>query len=409
MKKIAFATLGCKLNQYETQGMIEQVENFYEVSNFMQPNDVYVINSCAVTAKAAKESRHLVKKALSLNKNARVIYTGCDSYLEEDFGKNVVVLGNIYKQNLHKALRLSKNDIADYTKTYTIDYALKGYYKKSRAFVKIQEGCNNHCTYCIIPKLRGRERDKDEFLIIEELTRLSLAGFSEIVLTGTNIGSYRNIKKLLIKINASNIKSRIRISSIEPMYIDEEFLDIISDGNFAKHLHIPLQSGDDKILRLMGRDYTVSEYEKIVNLCDKKGIFTGTDIIVGFFQEDDESFKKTKNFIENIPLVYGHIFSYSKRPHTAAVNIKSNLERGPKVRNRNTILKNLFDRKFRLKMQGIVGSRVEFVTESTVIEKNNQKFYKAISSQYFPVLVKEHKKGIVAKTVKSFDGEYAYT
>ncbi len=404
MKKASIATFGCKLNQYESQLMAEQIKDEYEIVNFKDGCDLYIVNSCAVTSKASKESRNLAKRILKTNPQSTVVYTGCDSYLENLSG--ITIVGNSYKNNIKKALQKNFSDTSQETKTYPINILIKDFEKKSRAFIKIQEGCNNHCTYCIIPKLRGKERDKDMGLVLNEIQ--SLSKFPEIVLSGTNIGSYKNLKELLKKIDALNLKTRIRISSIEPMYIDNEFIDIIADGRFAKHLHIPLQSGCDRILKLMGRDYNRNFFERIAKRCYDKGIFIGTDVIVGFFGETEKEFLETYRFIEDLPLVFGHVFSYSKRPYTAANNIKMKLEKGPIVKERNAQLKELFLRKFRQAVETMVKKETEIIVESTTIKRNNQMYYKAISSQYFPVLVKEQLNGLVNVVINDFDGVYAY-
>ncbi len=404
MKKASVATFGCKLNQYETQIMMEELSDEYEFVDFNDFCDLYIINSCAVTSKAAKESRHAARKAKKINPSAKIIYTGCDSYLEHDIP--ALIVGNSYKNSIKSALKLTDNDILENTKTYPINRTLNDYKLKSRAFVKIQEGCNNHCTYCIIPKLRGKERDKDINIVLEEI--YNLRRFGEIVLTGTNIGSYKNFKELLRKIDELNIDTRIRISSIEPMYVDYELIDIIANGRFAKHLHLPLQSGSNKVLRLMGRDYSTKQFESIVNECEKKGIFIGVDVIVGFFGEDDIEFKKTYDFINSLPVSFGHVFSYSKRPLTPALNIDMKLERGPVVKQRNAALKKLFEKKFRESMEKTVGKKTGVIIEPTQIKRNGRILYKAIASEYFSVLVSEQKKGIVEVLIKSFDGEYAY-
>ncbi len=404
MKKASAATFGCKLNQYETRLMIEQLNSEYEFADFNSSCDLYIINSCAVTAKAAKESRQKAKKALKINPNATVIYTGCDSYLESDL--NAIVVGNSYKQNIKKALENRQTDIGENTKTYPINTTLNDYEGKSRAFVKIQEGCNNHCTYCIIPKLRGKERDKELELVIKEIN--TLEKFPEIVLTGTNIGSYKRLKELLRRLGDFKSDMRIRISSIEPMYVDSELIDMIADGRFAKHLHIPLQSGSDKILKLMGRDYTTKKFETIVNECAKRGIFVGVDVIVGFYAEDDREFKKTYDFIDTLPVSFGHVFSYSKRPLTSAVNIGWKLERGPVVKERNAALKELFKKKFRESVRNMVGKKTGIIIEPTTIKRNSKTYYKAVASEYFTVLTQKKQQGIVEVKISSFDGEYAY-
>lgn len=406
-KSVAFATFGCKLNQYESQLMTESLSNNYEIREFNQDCDIYIINSCAVTSKAAKESRNSAKISLKRNPGAVVFYTGCDVYLEKNLPDNVYLIGNSYKNNIKTAIENRLNDISENTKTYPLYTKINEFRGKNRAFVKVQEGCDNHCTYCIIPRLRGHQRDKNKYLILEEIKGLSDNGFEEIVLCGTNIGSYSHFKDLLREIEKSNLSARIRISSIEPMYVDKEFIDIIASGNFARHLHMPLQSGSDKILKLMARDYKCEDYEKTLDYADKKGIFVGTDIIVGFYGEDEAAFEETYNFVRSLPLVYAHIFSYSKREHTSAVNLKSRLERGPVVSARNRLLRELFKNKLKNRMKHFIGHTTDIVTEDTQIKIGGTTFYKALSSEYFPVLVKNKMKRCVVN-IKKFDGEYAY-
>ena len=406
-RSVAIATFGCKLNQYESQLMMESLSSDYEIRAFNQYCDIYIINSCAVTSKAAKESRNAAKAALKRNPDAMVFYTGCDVYIEERLPDNVYLIGNSYKNNIKAAIENRINDISEDTKNYPLYTKINKFRGKNRAFVKIQEGCNNHCTYCIIPRLRGHGRDKSKHLILEEIKGLINSGFEEIVLCGTDIGSYKHLKGLLREIDKSNLSARIRISSIEPMYVDRELIDIITSGNFARHLHMPLQSGSDKILRLMARNYKCRDYERIVDYASKKGIFVGTDIIVGFYGEDRSAFEETYNFVESLPLAYGHIFSYSKRDYTPAVNLKIGLERGPIVAGRNRLLKELFKDKLKHRMKNFIGHTTDIVVEDTQVKINNKTFYKAIASEYFPVLVKDKVKRSVFE-IKKFDGEYAY-
>ncbi len=404
--RVAIATFGCKLNQYETQLMIEQLkQKNIDVVDINKKADFFIINSCAVTSKASKEARMLAKRLLKIG---TVIYTGCDSYLEENLKSKVILVGNSYKNNMLKVMEEQFDDYSEETKYYPLTSTIHDFEGKSRAFVKIQEGCNNHCTYCIIPFLRGKERNKPKELVIEEIRQLINIGFAEIVLTGTNIGSYANFKELLKETSKIGSDFRLRISSIEPMYVDNELIDIVADLNFAKHLHIPLQSGSDKILKLMGRDYKKNDFEKIVNYCRKKGIFVGTDIIVGFFGENEESFKETVEFLKDLPLSFGHVFSFSKRPHTPAERIKDILPRGPVIRERNKILRDLFDKKSKESIKSLIGNRLELVVETTKVKNERGEFFKAISSEYAKVLVKSFKAGLVKCKLKDFDGVYGY-
>ena len=391
--RVAIATFGCKLNQYETQLMIEQLQrNGYEVVGVDEEADFYIINSCAVTSKASKEARMLAKR---LKRKGMVIYTGCDSYLEKKLEGDVILTGNSFKNSIVEVLKKQNANISEESKFYPLNSTITSFSEKSRAFVKIQEGCNNHCTYCIIPFLRGRERDKDESMVIEEIKRLSKS-YPEIVITGTNIGSYKNLKGLIEKISKIDGEFRVRISSIEPMYVDFELIDMIKDSTkISKHLHIPLQSGSEKLLKLMGRRYKKDRFRQIVEYCHKKGIFVGTDVIVGFYGEGEAEFKETYSFIEELPLSFGHVFSYSKRPFTPAERISLTLPKGPVVRERNRILRELFSKKTLESIKSLKGKEVEVVVEPTIVKTEKGEFFKAVSSEYVKVLVKSFKKGLV--------------
>ncbi len=391
--RVAIATFGCKLNQYETQLIIEQLQrNGYEVVGVDEEADFYIINSCAVTSKASKEARMLAKR---VKRKGMVIYTGCDSYLEKKLEGDVILTGNSFKNSIVEVLKKQNANISEESKFYPLNSTITSFSEKSRAFVKIQEGCNNHCTYCIIPFLRGRERDKDESMVIEEIKRLSKS-YPEIVITGTNIGSYKNLKGLIEKISKIDGEFRVRISSIEPMYVDFELIDMIKDSTkISKHLHIPLQSGSEKLLKLMGRRYKKDRFRQIVEYCHKKGIFVGTDVIVGFYGEGEAEFKETYSFIEELPLSFGHVFSYSKRPFTPAERINLTLPKGPVVRERNRILRELFSKKTLESIKSLKGKEVEVVVEPTIVKTEKGEFFKAVSSEYVKVLVKSFKKGLV--------------
>lgn len=403
--KVAIATFGCKLNQYETQLMLEQLEKSgYEIVGIDEKADFYIINSCAVTSKASKEARMLAKK---LKRRGNVIYTGCDSYLEKKLEGEVILAGNSFKNNIIEVLKTKKSDVSEDSKFYPLSSTITSFSTKSRAFVKIQEGCNNHCTYCIIPFLRGKERDKEENIVIEEIKGLSKS-YPEIVITGTNIGSYKDLKGLIKRISKLEGEFRVRISSIEPMYVDFELIDIIADSKIAKHLHIPMQSGSEKLLKLMGRKYKKDKFRQIVEYCHKKGIFVGTDVIVGFYGEGESEFKETYSFIEELPLSFGHVFSYSKRPYTPAARINLALPRGPIVKERNRMLRELFSKKTLESIKSLKGKELEVVVEPTVVKTDRGEFYKAVSSEYVKVLVKSFKKGLARCKLVDVSKEFGY-
>ncbi|MGE4546445.1 MAG: MiaB/RimO family radical SAM methylthiotransferase [Desulfurella sp.] len=406
MKTIAFYTFGCKTNQYETQVMKESVLKQFKIVDKNEYADIYVINTCAVTKPASDQARQLLRKLQKQNPNAHIIYTGCDSYLIDkvDYlaSRNVHIVGNSYKNDILSALSCTR-DTSLQTKTYSIEKCLSSW-DKSRPFIKIQEGCENFCTYCVVAHLRGKQRSKDEALVLDEIKSFVNQGFHEIVLTGTNIGSYKDLKQLLKKINQLELDFRVRLSSIEPMYVDNELIDIISDGKFAKHLHIPIQSASNRILELAKRHYTSVDFEKIVNYASLKRIFLGTDIIVGF-EESDEDFLETYNFLQNNDITYAHVFTYSHRPFTR----KTFYSRDNSVlKERSLKLKELINNKFKQKMREFVGKSTEIVSINKRIALDNQEFNLSLASQYFKVLTKIDKPGLIEGKITKFDGVYAY-
>jgi len=406
MKKIAFYTLGCKTNQYETQQMIESAKNQLEIVNQNEDADIYVINSCTVTQAACDQSRHMLRKLQRQHPHAHIIYTGCDSYLIDKNqylqSSNVHIVGNKYKTNILSALNLDI-DIEPQTKTYNINQTISEW-SKSRPFVKIQEGCENFCSYCVVAHTRGKQRFKDKALVLKEIEHFAKNGFGEIVLTGTNLGSYPNLKELLLSIDELKYDFRVRLSSIEPMYVDNELIDIISYGKFAKHLHIPLQSASNKILQFARRQYTRQDYEKIVNYASKKGIFLGTDIIVGL-NETHEDFLETYNFIENNDITFAHIFTYSYRQFTKPPEISTPLYT---LKDRANKLKQLINKKFRHKLSQFIGKKTQIVIQHKSAKASDDTFFIAIASQYFKVLTKTYTNGLIEGKIVQFDGTYAY-
>lgn len=401
MKKIAFYTLGCKVNQYETALLKDSVATKCQIVSDKEIADIYVINSCAVTQHSSDQARHFLRKVQKLNPKSHIIYTGCDSYLIENIAsEHVHIVGNVYKKDILSALKCCRDTSAQ-TKTYDINVELRSI-DKSRAFIKIQEGCRNFCAFCVVAHLRGKERQKEPEIVLREISHFVIKGYKEIVLTGTNIGSYNNLKDLLKQIDTMKGDFRVRISSIEPMYVDKELLDIIAQGRFARHLHIPLQSASDRVLKIANRGYTIKDFENIVNYASKKGIFIGTDIIVGFM-ESDVDYEATYSFLEQNDITFAHIFTYSQRPFT----FKSIFIDTETLRIRMMRLKSLMHEKFIEKMQTIVGKYTEIVVESTLVERNGVIYNKATASEYFRVLTNNPAKKVWGK-VQAFDGEYAY-
>jgi threonylcarbamoyladenosine tRNA methylthiotransferase MtaB len=319
--KISILTLGCRTNQAESihlQRVLSQ--RGLRIVDFSEKPDICIINTCAVTSEAERQSRQLINKTIT--NGIKTIITGCYGELKYNIldrnKENIIFIKNKDKTNIINILS-NHSSINNLNNTEPL--------KKKRPIIKVQEGCENNCTYCSIPLTRGKPKSIPVETIIDEIIYYQERGYKEIVLTGTQLGSYgkdmlpkKNLSMLLKEIlNKSRIQ-RIRLSSLDISNIDEELLEVISSEHICKHLHLPLQSGDDHILKLMNRNYTISDYESVINrIIDKfPDISIGTDVIVGFPGETEDHFKNTKKFIESMPYSYLHIFPYSKRPYTSA-------------------------------------------------------------------------------------------
>ena len=340
MPTAAFYTLGCKLNQYETEAIREQFETHgYRVVPFSSAADVYVINTCTVTAKSDRSSRQAIYQALRRAPGARIVATGCSVEMSpgafaEMPGVDVVVgnkgkggIFDTYTQATSRAGHLTADSTATSLEHHQW-FDISQFRNYSRAFLKIQDGCNERCSYCIVPFARGASRSRPLQSILSQTHRLIDAGYTEIVLTGVHLGAYGNdfsdnirlvdVLRALIDIDRL---WRVRLSSIEPMECSTQLIDLIAASpKICRHMHIPLQSGDDGILKRMGRNYTRRDYASIIdNLVARiPDIGIGTDVMVGFPGETDSRFQQSLQFVKELPLSYFHVFSYSQRPKTAA-------------------------------------------------------------------------------------------
>ena len=344
--KIAIQTLGCKVNQSESaaiEGLLRS--NNFEVVNHDCNPDVFIINTCTVTAKSDYQSRQLIRRAVKAG--ARVIATGCYTQLKPDDLSRIdglsLMIGNSEKANIidHiKKLSTKNRGTSTIIDPPESPLVYQPYYsKRSRAFLKIQDGCNFSCSYCTVPLARGRSRSLHPDDVMLSVKKLFNSGYREIVLTGIHIGSYgRDMHKgnalidIIKKIVSSYPNLRIRLSSIEPQEFDEDLLSLMNDGNVCRHLHIPLQSGSDRILKLMNRGYTTHSYAQLINsiLTVYPDVSIGADIIAGFPGETDEDFQDTVKFVDDLPLSYFHIFPYSKRPGTKAAIFDDHVDKDVK-------------------------------------------------------------------------------
>ena len=340
-KKAAFYTLGCKLNFSETSTIGRQLTDIgFEKTTFDDSADLYVINTCSVTENANRECRRIIRKAKKNSPTAFVAVTGCYAQLKPKEISKIegvdMVLGANEKFNLPKLLKnlntIKKTEIYG-CETESLDYfSSYSLADRSRSFLKIQDGCDYPCTYCTIPLARGNSRCDSIENIIRNTKKIANQGIKEIVITGVNIGVFkdknngRDFTELIKELEKVHGIERYRISSIEPNLITNEIIEIIKKSKkFMPHFHIPMQSGSDSVLAKMKRRYKSKLYfEKITKISKEiKDVSIGADVIVGFPGETKEEFYKTVNLIKELPLSYLHVFTYSERENTSALNLKN--------------------------------------------------------------------------------------
>lgn len=350
MKKqtVAFYTLGCKVNQYETNAMKQEfIEAGYNQVNFEEIADIYIINTCTVTNMSDRKSRQILRRVKEKNKDAILVVTGCYAQVAKNELENIedidIILGNTEKKNIVEYLeefiknRNKKENVSDISKEKDItEFGTVAYTEKTRAVIKIQDGCDRFCSYCIIPYARGRVRSRKKEDIISEIIQIAKDGIKEIVITGIHIASYgKDFKEefklidLLEEINKINNIKRIRLGSLEPTIIDEEFVGrLVKLEKICDHFHLSLQSGCDDTLKRMNRRYTTKQFEKSTNLLKKAypNVSLTTDIIVGFPGETDKEFENTYKFLDKMNFYKMHVFKYSKRNGTIAAKMENQID-----------------------------------------------------------------------------------
>lgn len=399
--KVGIYSLGCKVNLYESE-FIESVlrKKEYEIVPFNEKADIYIINTCSVTNESDRKSRKIIREAKRLNPNAIVIAMGCYTQIlgKEDTDADIVI-GNkdkskiveLIEEYIEKKERI-KNIYDISHNTLFENMEIDHFENHSRAFVKIQDGCNAFCSYCIIPYTRGNIRSKKEEDVINEVTKLVNNGYKEIVLTGIHTGRYgidldnTNLEILLRKlVNIPNIY-RIRLSSIEINEVTDGILDLMKENKvIASHLHIPLQSGSDKILKLMNRKYNLNEFinriEEIRRV--REDLSITTDLIVGFPGETEEDFKETINTIKKIKFTKIHTFPYSKREGTPAAKMKDQIDGNIKKKRVREVLK--------LSKQLENDFYKQFINKTIdgVVEKHQNGNIVIHSSNFIPVIIKD--------------------
>jgi threonylcarbamoyladenosine tRNA methylthiotransferase MtaB len=372
--RIAFTTLGCKINQFETNAMQQAlISRGNTVVPFEAEADVYVINTCTVTAKSDYECRRVVRSTLRRRNGAKVVVTGCYAETRPDEIKKIagvsLVIGNRDKAAIsdHIMSMVTAEDVGSASASNVPMMALRS---RTRAFLKIQDGCDNRCSYCIVPLARGNSRSAAPYDVIHEFGRFVSNRCPEVVLTGVHIGTYgtdlgldNNLTGLLKTLILSRGHTRLRLSSIEPNEITEEMISYLGHG-LCRHLHIPLQSGDDTILTSMKRHYTAGRYRELLEDIANKvpGIAMGADIIVGYPGEGEKEFQNTMQLVDRLPLIYLHVFSYSPRPGTPAAEMKGQVPESIK-KERNLTLRALGMNKNLMFRKRQLGSEMEVVVE----------------------------------------------
>lgn len=332
--KIFIETLGCKVNTYESEVIKEEfLRNGYELADNLSDANVIVVNTCSVTNQSDAKSRKVIRNARKNNKNAILVVCGCSSQNHQDELKDLgadILIGNKDKSKIFDYVNNYDNkQIINYYNMINTDFekmSLDNYSERTRAFVKIQDGCNNYCSYCIIPYLRGTIRNKDLNDAINEINTLVNNGFKEIVLTGIHTGSYPELVKLIQEISKNAKLERIRISSIEATEINDEFLKELKNNNkICNHMHIPVQAACDNTLKKMNRKYDMNKFKEIINKIRevRPDINITTDLIVGFPTETKEDFLESYNNAKEIKFGKIHVFPYSKRDGTVAAKMKS--------------------------------------------------------------------------------------
>lgn len=417
MKSVAFCTLGCKVNQYETEAMGELFKKagYTEVA-FDEFADVYVVNTCTVTAMSDRKSRQMIRRAKRVNPDAFLVVCGCYAQTAPQEVAKIkdvdLILGTNERANIVDfcEAKIKKTEVADIMHNHCFEnLQISDYSERTRAYVKIQEGCNQFCTYCIIPYARGPIRSRPIEDIVKESQRLVANGFSEIVYVGIHVASYGldtkecDLADLIIRMNQIDGIKRIRLSSIEPMCLNNEFCEKIKDcEKLCHHFHLSLQSGCNETLKRMNRRYTTEEYKGIVeglrrNFSD---CAITTDIMVGFAGETEEEFAKTVEFVKDISFSDAHIFKYSRRSGTPADKMPNQVS--PQIKEkRSKILIDLCKK-----------SRDEFVKKfldkpiSVLFETKNGECYEGKTSNYITVFAKCDKDvcgeyhNVICKTAK---------
>lgn len=400
-QNVALFTLGCKLNYSETSLIGNQfLQKGFDVVDFGSSADVYVINTCTVTENAEKECRQIVRRALRKNPNAFIAVTGCYAQLRPDEIAAIdgvdVVLGSREKFKLFEYVEeFQKKELSciHVSDTEELDDSFNTAFStdadgRTRAFFKIQDGCDYKCSFCTIPLARGKSRSMNPDEAVDQFKKILADGYKEIILTGVNVGDYgksmdTNFYGLLRKLLTVPGDYRLRISSIEPNLLSDEIIELAAnEEKLASHFHIPLQSGSPEMLKLMRRRYKAPYYSEVIEKVTERipDVGIGVDVIVGFPGETEEHFLQTYDFIKELPVSYLHVFTYSARPNTKAIEMDSHVDVVERKR-RNNMLRILSDKKRNLFYQNMAGRKLNVLFES----QNKEGYMQGFASNYVRV------------------------
>jgi len=417
LDKVALATLGCKVNQYDSAGMRRMLQSAgFSLVPFSDGAGIYVINTCTVTARADEQSRQLIRRANRMNPEARIVVTGCYAQVA---AKEIAVLpgvtlvaGNAEKENIAAYLRETGSGrqricVGDIRSCRAVsDWSGCVLPGRTRAFLRIQDGCDAFCSYCIVPLARGPARSLPVKKVLSEAALLADAGYREIVLSGIHLGMYgldlpdgNGLAGLLREIETQGRIPRLRLSSIEPLEVTPAILSRYRESRIlCPHFHIPLQSGDDGILRRMGRHYSAGKFEALLEtiLSTLPDAAIGIDVMVGFPGEGEKEFEYTRRFLEGLPLAYLHVFPFSKRPGTPAASMPGQVGEDVKKR-RVEVLRSLGARKRESFARRFIGQSLSVLVESA--RDRSTGFLKGFSANYIPVLIPEARASLANRIV----------
>lgn len=399
--RVSFLTLGCKVNQVETEALREEfILNGYEIVDFNDIADIYVINTCAVTRTAEKKSRAVVRRAKRRNPHSLVVVTGCYGQVARSDLMSLpevdLVVPNQDKEYLMECLeRYIKQEekITSNRARWLRPVRYTYHHGRTRGFVKIQDGCENYCSYCIVPLARGPVRSKLPQHVIEEIQHMVANDYREIVLNGIHLGQYgkdlegwdlvRLLELILLEVPGNY---RIRLGSIEPTEINEVLVDmVINEPRLCNHLHIPLQSGSDTILKAMNRNYTAAQYLTVLADIYSRQPRMGltADVMVGFPGEGEEEFQETRRLVEHSPLNDLHVFRYSVRPGTRAAAMENQISEETKNRRSQELIEAGRTRRLKF-LQGLLGEELQVLTEETASGG-----LRGLSENYVDVIVEQ--------------------